>query len=154
MEHAEKIETAFVNYLTAQTSFSSGLLIYPGENNLDKTGSRIVAYVGNDLGNEEPPLSGNRTTAVTVELRTPYTKLTAAEAAAGTSQSLTEHKANAGALETALFSATLPEDLTAATTGFTCFGIADRQPERAQDGNFWQSAYKITIYSCASAFSN
>ena len=150
MEHPELIESAFVNYLTGKGGWSANLLLLAGENNADKSDARIVAFVEGDLGNEDPPISGNRWADVEVELRTPFSKLTAAQVAAGATDPLTQHKANAANLQTAMLSATLPEDLTASQAGFTCFGIAERTPIRKQDGNYWSSGWKIKVYSCPS----
>lgn len=149
-EHAELIENAFVNYLTTKGGWTSNLLLFAGENNVDKSDARIVAYVEGDLGQEDPPISGNRWADLIVELRTPFSKLTAKEKTNGTTDPLTQHKANAAALQTAMLSATLPEDLTAAQAGFTCFGLSERTPERKQDANYWSSSWKIKIYSCPS----
>lgn len=159
MEHAELIEGAFVNYLsdaanaTWPASFDVGR-IFPGENNLDKDGQRIVCYLeGGDLGEEDPPLSGNRMTTVTVQLRTPFSKLTAAQKAAGQPEPLDGHKAVADALQSAITAAN-DENLTAAITGWTCFGLADCSPFREQEDNAWVSGWKLKIYSCPSSFSN
>ena len=76
MEHPELIEAAFVAYLSGLSGWSSGLQIFPGQNNLDKTGARIVAFVDGDLGSEDPPLSGNRVGDAIIELRTPFSKAT------------------------------------------------------------------------------
>lgn len=152
MEHVKLIESAFVNYLNgiAPSPWTVGLLIYPGENNLDKDGARIVAYVEGDLGEEDPPTSGNRWADVIVELRTPFSKLTPAQVQANAVDPLTTHEANAAALQTAMLSVTLPDQLTAAQSGFTCLGLSERQPSRKQDGNYWSSGWKIRIYSCPS----
>lgn len=156
MEHAFKIETAFANYLSGIIpSPFNGVQIFIGENNLDKTGARIVAYVPDGtLGEEDPPLSGNRYTDVTVDLRTPFSKLTPKQISDGVAEPLDTHRLNAAALEQALFSVTLPDQLTASADGFTCFGIVDRQPMRSDSENYWSSSYQIRIYSCASAFQN
>ena len=144
-EHAELIENAFVSYLSGLSGWSSNLLILAGENNTDKNDARIVCYV-DDLGEEYPAISSNRITDVTIELRTPFTKLTAQEKASGTQEPLDEHKANAAALRTAINDTGLPE-LLSNTTTFTCFGVVDRQPTRNQDPNYWSSGYKVRIYS-------
>ena len=152
-EHAELIENAFVNYLKTIGSFSADLLIFPGENNLDKNDARIVAYIeGGDLGQEDPPLSGNHMTNVDVQLRTPFARLTAAEKAKGVQEPLDQHKANAAALSTAILSASLPDLLT--TAGFTCMGIFSRTPKREQQDNAWVSSWTIGIYSCPSALAS
>ena len=153
-EHAELIENAFVNYLKAINPypFSADLLIFPGENNLDKNDARIVAYIeGGDLRQEDPPLSGNRMTSVDVQLRTPFSKLAPAEKAKGVQEPLDQHKSNAAALSTAMLSASLPDDLTSSQAGFTCMGIFSRTPKREQQDNAWVSSWTIGIYSCPSA---
>jgi hypothetical protein len=155
MEHIELIESAFVNYLATQVNagasvWTDGLLILPGENNVDKDAARIVAYVEGDLGEEDPPLTGNRWADVVIELRTPFSKLTKAKIEAGAASPLEAHKANADALQTALLSVTLPEQLSAAIDGFTCFGLGNRTPTREQAPNYWSSGWKIRIYSCPS----
>ena len=151
MEHPELIENAFVNYLTTKGGWTNNLLLLAGENNVDNSDARSVAYVEGDLGEEAPPLSGNRWADVVVELRTPYSKLTAAEKANGTTDPLPQHKANATNLQTVMLSQTLPEDLTAAQANFTCFGLSERTPMRKQDGNYWGTGWKMKIYSCPSA---
>jgi hypothetical protein len=147
-EHAELIENAFVNYLEPLAGWSAGLLIFPGENNLDKTGARIVAYVEGDLGEEDPPTSGNRWADVVVELRTPFQNKTPAL------NPQTQHSANAAILATAISSATLPDLLTAAIANFTCQGITERTPMRSQESNYWMSGWKVKIYSCPASFPN
>lgn len=142
MEHPELIENAFVNHLSSLNVWTAGLQILAGENNIDKSGARIVAVVDGDLGNEDPPLSGNRWADVLVELRTPFSKATPSP--------LVAHQANAAALQTALTATGLPESLTAAQAGFTCFGLGERTPGREQKPEYWSSYWTIRIYSCPS----
>lgn len=154
-EHAELIENAFVNYLKAINPypFTADLLILAGENNTDKNDARIVAYVAHDgVGQEDSPLSGNRQCECYIELRTPFSKLTQKEVDSGVLQPLAAHKANVDALQAALLSRTLPDDLTAAIAGFTCFGIIDRQQTREQKDNYWSSGWLIKMLSCPAAF--
>lgn len=150
MEHPELIETAFVNYLTGLSVWSAGLLIFPGENNLDKDDARIVAYIDGEMGDEDPPNSGNRWADVIIELRTPFGQLTAKEVAANVADPLAVHKANAAALATAIESNTLPDQLTAAVDGFTCFGLAQRTPTREERPEYWSSGWKVRLFSCPS----
>ena len=144
MEHPQLIESALIAYLSSLNVWTAGLLILPGENNVDKSGARIVAYVEGDMGNEDPPLSGNRWADVVVELRTPFSK---------TGTPLTSHQANAAALSTALLSTTLPDSLTSAISGFTCFGLSERTPTREQKPEYWSSGFRIKIYSAPSSIS-
>lgn len=164
-EHAELIETSVVNYLLGLTSgdpaisvWSASLKttdgkshrIFAGENNLDKDGQRIVAFVEGDLGPEDPPCSGNRWADVVVELRTPFSTPTQ-----GADTVLPSHKANAAALEAAILTSSLPELLTDSVVGFRCFGLdGNRQPMRHQDSNYWSSGYKFRLYSCPSAIAD
>ncbi len=154
MEHAELIENAFVNYLTGLNTIIAGNpQILPGENNLDKTGARVVCYVPEEgVGEEDPPLSGNRICEVVVELRTPFSKLTAKELATGVTQPLVSHKANADALQVAMLAVGLPDSLTAAIAGFSCWGIINRQQMRDQKENYWGSGWQIKLLSCPAAF--
>ena len=155
MTHIEKLENAFVNYLTGLTVWTDGLLVLAGENNVDKDASRIVAYVeGGELEDEDPPLSGNRPASVVVELRTPFTKLTAKEIAAGTTQPLLQHQANAAALQTAISSATLDDQLTAAIAGFTVLGIHNRSEIYGQEENYWMGGWRVRLLSCPKSFAN
>lgn len=160
-EHPQLIESAFVNYLlnldpppwlptlTSGGGDAAFQRIFPGENNLAKDGQNIVAYVDGDMGSEDPPCSGNRWCDVIVRLKTPATVSTGDEADA-----LAEHQAMATALQKTLLVANLADLLTAAIDNFTCFGITDRQPFRAQDDSGWVSGWKIRLYSCPSAFPN
>ena len=150
MEHSTLIEAALVQYL--QSILVAGvspwirpLDIYQGFNNLDKDNSRIVAYV-DDLGNEDPPCSGNRWADVLVELRTPFF--------IGKVDMLAKHQANAGMLQSAILNTNLPDLLTSAIAGFTCFGITDRQNVGHEGENYWMSGWKITMLSCPAAFNN
>jgi hypothetical protein len=155
MEHAELIESAFVNYLSGirPSPWSDGLLIFPGENNLDKSGARIVAYVPEDgVGEEDPPLSGNRICDVVIELRTPFSKLTAKDIAAKATQPLVVHQLNADALQAALLSTTLPDDISAAIPGLSVWGIIDRKQMREQKANYWGSGWTIKMLSCPASF--
>lgn len=148
LEHAELIENSFVNYLTPLGGWLAGLQILAGENNVDKTGARIVAYVHGDLGDEDPPTSGNRWADVMIELRTPFQKATAAL------NPQQQHSANANILASAILAATLPDLLTAAIAGFTCLGITDRVPGREQEKNYWASSWKVKMLSCPASFPN
>lgn len=155
MTHIELIENAFKNYLSSLDVWSDGLLIFAGENNLDKDAARIVAYVeGGELEDEEPPLSGNRPAVVVVELRTPFSKLTAKEIAAGAIQPLAKHQANAGALQTAILSTTLDDQLTSAIAGFTVMGIYNRSEIYGQEENYWMGGWRIRLLSCSKSFAN
>ena len=153
MEHKELIEGAFVNYLAALDVWTESLnvRIFAGQNNLDKDGARIVCYV-DDVGQEDPPTSGNRTSDAFIELRTPFSKLTAKEKADGVVEPLIDHRSNAAALQSAILSITLPEDLSSAIAGFTCFGIIDRQPISEQQEGGWISKWKVNLHSCPTAF--
>jgi len=151
MTHTELLENAFVNYLTTFSGWQAGLLIFPGENNIGKSGRRIVAYIpGGVMGDEDPPNSGNRWAEIEVELRTPFFRLTPSQIAAGTPDPLVTHQADAANLLSAITSSTLPDQLTAAQSGFTCFGLAERTPMEEQGDNFWISAWKIRLLSCPS----
>jgi hypothetical protein len=157
MEHSELIENAFVNYLTGlgpPSPWSAGLLILPGENNLDKDGARIVAYVPRDggMGEEDPPTSGNRWADPVIELRTPFFQRTPAQIKAGVPDPLAAHQANAAALQSAILSNQLPDLLTAAIEGFTCWGVAERQPMREQESHFWASGWRVRLLSCPASF--
>lgn len=151
MEHPQLIEAAFTAYLAGLGGWTNPLLFLAGESNIDKTSARIVSYVEGDLGEEEPPTSGNRWADVVVELRTPFYTLTAADVAAGTPQPLAVHQANATNLQTGILAVTLPDLLNAAVANFTVFGLTDRQPMRKQEGEFWSSGWKVRILSCPSA---
>ena len=146
MEHAQLIEAAFVEYLQTMlvanaSPWTQPLEIYPGENNLDKDVSRIVAYV-EEFGAEDPPCSGNRWCVVNIELRTPFFN--------GKVNLLANHQANANALQVAILNTSLPDNLTTAIPGFNCFGVTDRQPIRHQGENYWMSGWKINMFSCPS----
>jgi len=155
MTHIELLENAFVNYLKSLNVWTAGLLILAGENNLDKDAARIVAYVdGGELEDEEPPLSGNRPANVVVELRTPFSKLTAKEIAAGSTQPLLKHQANAAALQAAILSDTLDDQLTAAIAGFTVMGIYNRSELYGQSENYWMGGWRVRLLSCPKAFAN
>lgn len=168
MEHVELIEGAFVDYLFFAKNGAGASVwppgfdvarIFPGQNNLDKDGQRIVAYVDGDLGEEDPPNSGNRWADVIVQLRTPFSKLTAEQKAKGSQEPLDLHKAVASALQVAIAgdgTATGIDDvkLTSAIDGFTCFGFSNRSPFREQEDNAWVSGWKLRMISCPSAFPN
>ena len=154
MEHPQLIESAFVAYLTvfqtgmpAASPWPAGMGIFPGENNLDKLGQRIVCYVEDgELGEEEPPNSGNRWAEPIVELRTPF------NLPVGTATSpLVSHQAVSDALQSAILSNTLPDQLNTAQPLFTVFGLTDRKPMREQGENYWLSAWRVRLLSCASA---
>ncbi len=151
MEHPTLIEAAFVNLLSA--SIPNTCQVLAGEDNLDKTGQRIVAYV-QDLGEEMPPLSGNHETIVVVDLRTPFSKLSPKDIAGGTTEPLVVHQTIADQLQGLILSTTLPDQLTAAIPGFACFGLIDRQPFREQNEKYWLSGWRIKIYSCPTSFLN
>lgn len=152
MEHCELIEGASVNYLAEL--MPDNFLVYPGENNLDKSGQRIVCYVeGNELGEEDPPNSGNRWGDVVWQLRTPFSKLTGKEKAAGEAEVLDSHKAAANDLQAAVL-ALDDEKFTAAIPGFTCWGIVNRTQIRDQEENGWVSGWRIRFLSCPAAFPN
>lgn len=162
MEHSELVEGAFVNYLTLivsgnppATVWPDGLNIYPGENNVDKDGQRIVCFIeGGEMGEEDPPMSGNRWCDCTLQLRTPFSKLTKAQKEAGEDEVLDSHKAAANALQTAALSETLELQLTAAIDDFRCFGVTSRTPIRDQQDNAWVSGWKIKLLSCPSAIAD
>lgn len=157
MTHIDKIENAFVNYLKSidPNPWTSGLLILAGENNVDKDAARIVAYVeGGDLEDEEPPLSGNRLAVVLVELRTPFSKLTAKQIAAGEAEPLAKHQANSDALQSAILAADLGDKLTAAIAGFTVLGIYNRSETYGQEENFWMNGWRVRLLSCPKSFQN
>jgi hypothetical protein len=131
--------------------------IYAGENNLLKDGQNIVAFVEGDLGDEDPPMSGNRWADLIVRLKTP-----ARISAAGTEvEGLEEHQLMAAALQKAILGdgtdagnitcETLAARLSAAVDDFTCFGITNRMPFRAQDDSGWVSGWTLRLYSCPSA---
>ena len=152
MEHAQLIETSAVNYLAGLNTWTQPLLFLAGESNLDKAEARIVAYLPEGaFGEEDPPTSGNRWCDLTFELRTPFSKLTAAQVAAGAVDPLTQHQNNAAALAAAVLNVNLPDLLTAAVAGFTCFGLTERTPLRQQDAQFWMSGWKVRLLSCPSA---
>lgn len=161
-EHAELVETAFVEYLLSldpppwQPSLTSSggdaafQRIFPGENNLNKDGQNIVAFVDGDMGDEDPPCSGNRWCDVVVRLKTPAT----VPAGATDADVLAGHKAMVASLQKAILVADLADKLTEAIANFTCFGITDRQPFRAQDDSGWVSGWKVRLYSCPAEFPN
>lgn len=169
MDHIELIEAASVAYLSTLTTGNppvsvwpvtmvapgGGLMIYPGENNLDKQGQRIVCYVaGNELGDEDPPNSGNRWAEITWELRTPVFRPTALQIKTGVVDPLGQHKLAVEALEAAALDSTLPDNLTAAVAGFTCFGFSNRTQIREEQENGWMSGWRIKLYSCPASFPN
>lgn len=153
MEHPELLETAGVNYLAGLgmdywdellTNAGGTLRIYPGENSLDMDGQTIVVFLDGDLGDEEPPCSGNRWADVIFRLKTPSIKKK-------DDVQLKAHKANADALQRAILDVNLPSLLTASVAGFRCFGLAERMPFREQDATGWVSGYRVRLYSCPSA---
>lgn len=153
-EHAELIENAWVEYLKnidpppwlPMITNNGEPHIFPGENNLAKDGQNIVAYV-EDLGPEEPPLSGNRTSTVVIRLKTPVIK----KVNPTDTDYLAAHKAAAASLQDAILDTNLPDLLTAAIADFCCFGIVDRTPFRDQDANAWTSGWRVMLHSCPSA---
>ena len=162
-EHPELVENAFVAYLTAinpspwNSDLSDGdhLRIYPGENDLDKSGSTISCFISGSMGEEDPPTSGNRWCEVHIELWTPVTQPSGPAEVdpnnANASKVLEIHKDNAAALQTAILDTALPDKLTSAISGFNCFGLSERTPIREQTENGWKSGYRVKIYSCPTA---
>lgn len=151
MEHSQLIEQAFAAYLlaiapppwNALLSNGAGLRIYPGESNLSKDGQLIVCYIPDSDGEEEPPNSGNRWHECMVELHTPIKNDDGSQFAA--------HQANATALQAAILSTTLPDQLSAAIGGFTVFGINGRTTIKNEEPEYWKSGWKVRLYSCPSA---
>ncbi len=143
-EHAEKIESAFVTLLQAQTwpaDFDTDLIL-PGESDEDKT-DQCVLCVADDSDQEDPPNTGNKWNTVKIELRTPIQQKT------DSVDALATHKAAAEVLETICLASDLDAQLSAAVSDFTVFGIMDRLPLREETPNFWSSGYSIRVYSCA-----
>lgn len=153
-EHPQLIEDAFVAYLTNQNPVpwgddlvadngeDEGLRIFSAEDFQDKDGNRIVVTAAS-VGDEDPPCSGNRWAEVTVELRSMVL--------ADGSVSLASHQANANALQALMLSTTLPDQLTAATGNFRCFGVIQRNPYREEGDHYWASGWRIRLLSCPSA---
>jgi hypothetical protein len=162
MEHAQLLEVAFVNYLAGLQSgnplvtiWPAGLNIYPGENNLDKNGIRIVCYVeGNALGDEEPPNSGNRRFEISCQLRTPIRKLTADEIENNTTDPFAQHQATATLLSSAILSNNLPTLLENSQAGLTVFGLTNRTQFREQNDGDWVTGWKVSGLSCPCTFIN
>ena len=154
MTHAELIENAFVNYLSGMQWPTTLTGIFPGENNLDKAGQRIVCYLENgDVGDEEPPLSGNRISVVQIQIRTPFSKLTAQESAQIFPEPLLQHQAICTLLQTAILNC-YAETLSAAVNGFYVHGIINRTLIQTQEENAWADEWKIRMMSCPSSFPN
>lgn len=151
MNHPTALENAFNNYLDSLI-WPSELDFYPGENNLDKDGPRIVSFIqGDELGEEDPPTSGNRWFEMTCELRTPFFKLTASQIAANVPQPLTQHQANADALQVAMLNTNICALLEAALPNtVSIFGIIQRTPGDEQQDNGWLSTWKIRGLSAPS----
>jgi hypothetical protein len=159
MEHAQLLESAAVAYLLGLAAnnptywddllenSAGALRIYAGESSLDMDGQNIVAYIEGDMGEEDPPCSGNRWADLIIRLKTPSVRKSP-------DAQLASHQANASALQSAVLAATLPDLLTAAQAGLTVFGVKDRQPFREQDGTGWTSGWKISLYSCPCSFPN
>ena len=159
MEHTQLLESAFTNYLldiqtgnpAASPWPATQFNIYQGENNLDKNGQRIVCYVeGNQLGDEEPPNSGNRHFVISCELRTPIRKLTAQETAGGLVDPYTIHGTVADTLQTAILNINLPTLLEAAQANLTIFGLTNRTEFRDQVHDAWISGWRVNGLSCPS----
>jgi hypothetical protein len=159
MEHPQLLESAAVAYLVGLATnnptywddlledAAGNLRINAGESSSEKDGQNIVAYISGDMGEEDPPCSGNRWADLIIALHTPSVKRTS-------DAQLASHQANADALQSALLAPTLPDLLTAAQAGLTVFGIKDRMPFREQDGLGWTSGWKIGLYSCPATFPN
>jgi hypothetical protein len=158
MEHTQLLENAFTNYLLgiqtgnpAASPWPPLFNIFPGENNLDKNGQRIVCYVeGGQLGDEEPPNSGNRHFTISCELRTPIRKLTVQEVTDGLVDPYTIHSAVADTLQTAILNVNLPTLLEAAQANLTIFGLTNRTEFREQVHNAWISGWRVSGLSCPS----
>jgi len=145
MNHPTLLENAFTLYL-GSLIWPSQLDFFAGENNIDKNGPRIVSYIeGGELGDEEPPTSGNRWFEITCELRTPAFKLTANQIANNIPQPLAQHQANEDALQTAICNVNICSLLENSSNPpvVTIFGIVDRKPGRDQEDNGWISTWKI-----------
>ena len=158
-EHPELIENSFVEYLKsiATSPWNDDLMdggelrIFPGESDTSLNGAFIRCYVPNGMGEEDPPLSGNRWAEVRVELLTPVSQpIDASGQGTYDSVVLENHKANAAALSSAILDNELPDLLTAAISGFCCFGISERQPIREQTESHWKSGYEVKLLTCPS----
>ncbi len=151
--HPNLVENAFVAVLAGQNPNpwaadlniqGGGLRIFPGETNLDKDGTRIVAYIpGNEMGEEDPPTSGNRWCDCVIELRTPTSRANGAT-------NLANHQANAAALQAVILNINLPDLLSSAIQNFACFGLVDRTPMEEQAEDYWMAGYKVRLLSCPS----
>lgn len=161
MEHTQLLEQAFTNYLEDLTTgnpavsvWPAGLVVYPGENNLDKNGQRIVCYIeGGQLGDEEPINSGNRNFDIICELRTPWRKLSDKDIASNVTDPFITHQAAASALQDGIV-ASLPDLLMTAQAGLTIIGLKNRTQIRLQEDQAWVSGWKITGLSCPCTFPN
>jgi hypothetical protein len=150
MNHPTLLENAFTLYFESLV-WSSQLDFFAGENNLDKNGPRIVSYIeGGELGEEDPPTSGNRWFEIVCELRTPFFKLTAAQIAANVPQPLVQHQANEDMLQSAITNINICALLETAQSGLSIFGITQRTPMREQQDNGWMSGWKVRGLSAPS----
>jgi len=146
-EHAELLETAFVDYLLgispspwdANLSGTIGLRIFPGENNLEKDGACILCYCS-DL-TEDIAFSGNRWADFTVELKTPFNVDPDDPDA-----DLLSHQANAAALSNAINDTTLIASLN--SSSLLVYSITEKSPHRSQDESSWVSGWSLKVYSC------
>jgi hypothetical protein len=144
MEHAQLIQSVFVSYLIGinPSSWSedmigdAGLRIFAGEDGGLKDGPRIVCAVQGNL-TEEPQFSGNRWAEVQVALRTPVVDDGGA--------SLTNHRANAIALQAALMDAGLIAGLQSAA--LYVYAAIDRNPFQNEDADYWESGMSLRVYS-------
>jgi len=144
MEHAQLIQSAFFSYLSAispspwaeDLTGDSGLRIFAGEDGGLKDGSRIVCAVTGDL-TEEPQFSGNRYAEVEISLKTPVVDDGGA--------SLTFHRANALALQSALMDTGLVAGLQ--SSALYVYQVLDRNPYQNEDAEYWESGMKMRIYS-------
>lgn len=152
MELTEKIETALVNYLSAQTwpAYFDLTMILPGEADELKTG-QLIQIICEDATDEDPQFTGNFWHPVNLEIRSPMSVATDAETVAEAQTQLAKHKEIAAVLETAIMVDDLPDQLSGFAVGFTCIGLVDRRPTRSQGEDFWSSGFDFRVYACSSS---
>lgn len=167
-DHPELVETAFSEYLRSLTDWNDDLgngeelRIYPGESDRGLDGAAIACYIPDgQMGEEDPPCSGNRWCDIHIELTTPVT--TPADESGDTTVDpeaadspeisivLKNHKENADALQAAILDTNLPDLLSEAIDGFCCFGVVQRTPVVERTPEYWKSGWVVKLLSCPSA---
>jgi len=156
MELPEKIESALVAYLQAQitaalapeVSFDPATQIHAGETDQD-IDRQIIACVCDDAESEYPLGTGNFWFPININLITPVGLLTESEVGAVTPLEL--HRSLAGLLADAIMRDDLVAQLTAAAADFTCLGLLDRRPQRAQDNSLYLSGFTFRLYAASMA---